>query len=298
MAFTEKLLRFTFQLGTGTFTGTNANTVTLEGLRATAQISFNTSTASMPGGVLAIAVIFGLTLSQINQLTVAGLNYKAMSGGGLVGANSMLIEANDGISGYTTIFSGSIMEATPQFSRQPQVAFVISATSTHEIALKPVAPNTFKGSADVADIMKSLAQTAGLTLENNGVSVKLSNPYFWGGIVEQITACAKAANINSHIDPVAKVLAIWPKNGSRMGSAITISPSSESINYPEFQRLYIRIRTLFNPAIKIGLNMQVQSQLTAANGLWNILQADHFLSSKLPDGDWYTDAQGAPIASS
>jgi hypothetical protein len=294
MAFTEKLLRFTFQLGTGTFTGTNANTVTLEDLRATAQISVNTGTASTPGGVMAIAVVFGMTLDQINQLTVAGRPWQA----GAVGKNQMAIEANDGVSGYTTVYSGPIIEATPQFGRQPQVAFVISAAGNHEIALKPVAPNTFKGSADVADIMKAMAQTAGLTLENNGVSVKLSNPYFWGGIVEQITECAKAANINSHIDPVSKVLAIWPKNGSRMGNMIMISPAQGMINYPEFQAILVRVRTLFNPAIKVGLQMQIQSQLTAANGLWTITQADHFLSSKLPDGDWYTEAIGTPISSS
>jgi hypothetical protein len=41
---------------------------------------------------------------------------------------------------------------------------------------------------------------------------------------------------------------------------------------------------LFNSALKIGAQMQIQSQLTAANGLWNVTQADHFLSSKEPDG--------------
>jgi hypothetical protein len=290
VAFTEKLLRFTFQLGSGTFNGTNANVMTLEGLRATAQIILNTSTANIPGGVSAIAVLFGMTLGQINQLSVAGQIYRDAS----VGKNYMLIEANDG-TGYTTAFSGKIMEAVPQFAQQPQVAFVVSATATREMSLKPVAPNTFKGATDVAQIMQSLAQTAGLKLENNGVDVKLSNPYFWGDIITQIVTCAKAANINSHIDPVAKVLAIWPKNATRAGDPIMISPSNESINYPEFQNIQVRIRTLFNPALQIGKQMRIQSQLTAANGLFEIIQAEHSLSSKMPDGFWHTECIGTPL---
>jgi hypothetical protein len=76
------------------------------------------------------------------------------------------------------------------------------------MVLKPATPNTFQGATDVSQIMQSLAQAAGLTLENNNVSVKLSNPYFWGDIISQIQSCAKAANINFHIDGATKTLAI------------------------------------------------------------------------------------------
>jgi hypothetical protein len=115
MAFSEKLLRFTFTLGTGTFTGTNANTVTLEGLRATAQISLNTISASLAGGVSAIAVVFGLPLSQINQLTVAGLQYRVDT----VGKNMMTIEANSGTD--TRQYSSAISWTQPRnFNASPK----------------------------------------------------------------------------------------------------------------------------------------------------------------------------------
>jgi hypothetical protein len=290
--FTEKLLRFTFRLGTGTFTGTSANTVTLEDLRATAQLSVNSGAASFPGSVLAVAVIFGMSLDQINQLTRAGLQYALQPN---TPPNQITIEANDGVSGYTVVFSGIILDATPQFNRMPQTAFVISANSIQEMTLKPVAPNTFNGGTDVAQIMQSMAQTAGLKLENSGVSVKLASPYFPGTIIDQIVACARAANINHHIDAVAGVLAIWPKNGTRAGDPVMVSPATGMIGYPEFQNVSIRVRTLFNPALKVGVKMQVQSQLTAASGMFSITAVDHFLSSKLPDGDWLSEVQATPV---
>jgi Baseplate hub gp41 len=201
-------------------------------------------------------VIFGMDLTQINALTKAGLVYAAKPGTPL---NQMTIEAGDTNTEYQTVFSGIIVDAAPQFNRQPQVAFVVTANSLHEMQLNPVAPNSFNGSADVADVMKSLARTAGLTLENNGVSVKLVNPYFPGGIIDQITSCARAANINWHIDPVAGVLAIWPVTGFRHGSAVNVSPEAGMIGYPEFSQALVHVRTLFNPALKTGVQMMIRA---------------------------------------
>jgi hypothetical protein len=81
-------------------------------------------------------------------------------------------------------------------------------------------------------------------------------------------------------------------NGTRAGDPVMVSPQTGLINYPEFEAIQIRVRTSFNSALQVGKQMQVQSQLTAASGLFKITQAEHFLSSKMPDGDWLTECWG------
>jgi hypothetical protein len=130
MAFVERLLRFTFRLSEGTFGGSGFNTVTLEGLRAQVQLNTNVSTPNTPGAVLAIAVIFGMDLTQVNALTKAGIVYQVKPGTPL---NQVTIEAGDTNTGYQVVFSGVIVEASPKFNRMPQTAFVVTANSLHEM---------------------------------------------------------------------------------------------------------------------------------------------------------------------
>ena len=179
-----------------------------------------------------------------------------------------------------------MIEAYPDFTASPEAAFVISATTTGDLQLKPIKPGTFPGTVDVATIMGQMAQQAGLKLENGGVDVKLSNPYFPGTIIQQIYTCARAANIYAYIDRVAGTLVIIPKNGTRGGTVPVVSPATGMIGYPVFQRNLLVSRTLFDPTIKTLGQIQIQSQLTPANGLWNVIQLDYNIASQMVDGPW------------
>ena len=167
---------------------------------------------------------YGLPLNLINQLTRAGLQYTGRF-------NQLTIAAGDAETGMSQIFSGNIIDSYPAFQGADS-PFIMSATTTNLLQMTPVKPGTFPGTVDVATIMGQMAQQAGLKLENNGVDVKLSNPYFPGTIIDQIYSCAKAANIYAYIDRVTGRLAIWPKTGSRSGTVPVISPATGMIGYP------------------------------------------------------------------
>lgn len=150
-----------------------------------------------------------------------------------------------------------------------------------------------KGQADVATIMKSLADQMGFAFENNGVQVQLSNPYFPGTALAQAKACARAADISMTID--RGTLAIWPKFGFRADpdGPPLISAATGMRGYPRYSSNGIEVATLFNPRIKPGGQIQVQSQLQMACGTWLVSNATHVLESETPNGQWFTGILGS-----
>ena len=227
-----------------------------------------------------------MTLDEMNQLTVAGRQYQQRD-------NLVAVQAGDEGGQMTTVFNGQITDAFPDFTETPESAFVIVGLVGRQIAMKPVPPTTYPGSTDTATIMRSLAGSAGLAFENNAVSVQLASPYFAGTLMRQMAACAKAANIYAHIDGASNTLAIWPKTGSRGGAVPVISPANGMILYPTYEAIFVHVRTLFDPSVKFGGQVTIQSQLTPANGNWTVVgHLDYTLSSQMPDGPWEMSFQG------
>jgi hypothetical protein len=234
--------------------------------------------------------IYGLTLSQMNQLSTAGLVYK-------VGANKIVVQAGDSISGMTTVFTGDIIEAWPDIN-QPDAPLFVLAQPSAQVQLKPVAATSFFGPTPASTALGQIAQSAGLTLENNGVNTILQSPYFHGTAWSQLMSCVRAADCFGFLDGITSTFAVWPKTGSRSGSVPIIGPSTGMIGYPKFQVTQTKIRVLFDPNIFFGNGpghqIQVQSELAAANGMFTINSLVHDLSSELPDGPWETVILASP----
>ena len=152
---------------------------------------------------------------------------------------------------------------------------------------------SFKGAADVAGIMSSLAGLMGYSFENNGVQATLSNPYLHGTAYRQAEKCAHDADINWTLDNGK--LAIWPKGKARAGDTPLISKDTGMVGYPGYNKQGIMVTTLFNPAIVYGSMIQVQSSLTPACGKWIVYTLVHDLASETTDGPWFTQMlAGAP----
>jgi hypothetical protein len=279
MTYVVRNITLTLELGQGSFGGTGANQLTVAGLRVICQM--NASSNSLYSALTAIVRVYGLTLDQMNQLTKAGLQWAART-------NKLTVSAGDAVSGMPTIFIGNVYDAYPDFSEMPDVAFMMSAVIDPNINMKSTTSSSYTGNTSVATIMGALAVKAGLTLENNNVNVNLSSPYYYGTTLEQISRCAQAANINYWIDENTKTLAIWPKSGSRstVSSIPVISPETGMIGYPRYQQSLVIVRAIFNPTIKFGGQVMIQSQLTPASGTWTIVGLEYNLASQLPGGPW------------
>lgn len=282
--YARRQINVTFQLGKGSFGASGYDTVTFKspstgapGMRVFAEIS----SAQLPQQIRGVIRIYGLTLDHINQLTNAGRFYEPSR-------DKILVQAGDVGGPLATVFQGNIIEAYPDFREMPNTAFQILA-GPGAINLKPVEPTSFEGATPAPTALGQIAQKCGLSLENNGVNAVLSNPYFPGTGITQINRALGAANCFGTIDPVKNQLAIWPKNGSRSGTPAKISPETGMIGYPEFQKINVRVRSVFDPAlvgIGPGKKMTVDSQFTAAQGEWIIGQVDLTLASETPGGPW------------
>lgn len=276
-SYVERLLDLTFQLGKGSFGDSGFDTVKFSGLRISAQID----KANMPTpGATALIRIYGMTLSQMNELSVAGLLWDNKQ-------NKVRLLAGDAQSGMSEVFNGDIVEAYPSLNEGENTSFVVRALPGVGIMMKPVKPTSIAGSVDAAQALETILKPTEFKVENSGVTAKLADPYFPGTVWEQASRCVKAADCFGNLDSTAGVLAIWPKNGSRKTDSVPeISAATGMIGYPEFQQVQVTVRTLLDTSIRPGTKIRIKSGLSAADGEWNITRIVYMLASKLVNGPW------------
>lgn len=276
MSFLERRIRLTFLLGQGAFGNGGYNQTTLEGLRVAA-------TVTKQGGVSMSQLqmrVFGMPLTDMNRLSTLG---KPLVEGR---NNKVRVEAGDDATGYATVFIGTISEAWVDLTDQTNAAFIVTAHSGLLDALKPAPPASYRGPTSVSVIMASLAQEMGYQFEDGGVQVTLANPYFPGTPRMQVEQAAAAANINWVIDD--ETLAIWPKGQARGGVVPLLNASTGLVGYPAHTQNGIALQVLFTPSITFGGRVQVDSDLTPANGTWTVFSVTHDLESETPGGKWFT----------
>lgn len=277
-SFTKKRLRVTITLANGNFASANGNnSLTLEGYRIIASIQHAGGMAATQASV----AIYGMLQADMNQLSV--LAWQILS---VQQRNMLTIEAGDDETGLSQVFSGSINTAFGDYTTTPEVFLSVQAMAGYFSQISPVAPASYKGSVDVATVMSRLATGMGVEFENNGVSVQLVNPYFSGTAITQARSAATAANINMSLDN--GVLSIWPMVGARAGEVPVLNKDTGLIGYPTFDIKGIALRCLFNPSIRFGALVKVESPVTRANGVWKVYSISHDLSSETLGGPWFS----------
>jgi hypothetical protein len=310
MSFTKRLLTAQFTLGQGVFGQDGQNQLNLSNLRMSVRID---RAGGMAMAQLSLDV-WGMRLSDMNTLSTLGLVATTLR------KNTVLVQAGDE-GGMTTVFSGTIFDAYVDLSCQPDVRFHVNASSGLLDAVAPATPSSWKGAVNVTTILSTLAKKmtspmtgkVGVPFENNGVSVVLHDQYLHGSLRDQALQAVENAGIywNGLEDGT---LAIWPPGKSRNGSVPLVSATTGLQSYPAYQSLGISFTTLFNPAIRFGGQVNVQSsQLlikqnviakdgnitsavnTSGSGIWVINMLNHRLETLLPHGDWFSDAQASPV---
>jgi hypothetical protein len=274
VAFAQRLINTTISLASGQFAG-GGNSAALTGLRTSLKIE---NARGQSQGRFEMA-IYGMTLSMMNQLTTLGTQYTQR------GNNSITIDAGDTINGVSTIYMGKIQDAWLDGQAQPMVPFRMSGFSVGYQAVKPTPPTSFKGATPVATILGGLAGQLGMTLENNGVTAVLSNPYLSGDAHSQVVAACKAAGCEYTYDN--GTLAICPPNGARAKTPVLISPQTGLVGYPMFRESALILRVLLNTEVAALCPITVQSDIQAACGQWTVNSVNYELESMVPHGKWF-----------
>lgn len=287
--FTLKDLRFTFTLPNATFTGTNSNTLTVNGLRATASIK----AAGFPAFPEAEFSVYGLLQADMISLTALAFQPDAML------RATVMVEASSG-GGWSVVFLGQIITAGPDYREAPAVKLMITARALGYESLAPADATSYTGPTDVALICANLVARMSRSFENNGVQLTLNSPYFSGTLAQQLRTVQQHANIDVYMDGDA--IAICPKGKPRQTFAFVLSPTSGLVGYPvlDYQRGYVLAKAIFNPGFRFGGPIIVQDSLVKnANGSWIIGVLSHNLESLMPGGAWFSEMllypPGAPL---
>lgn len=275
MALVKRHIRVSFTLGAGSFGDGKGDTFTVEGLRTSATIV-------RAGAIMAECNlrIMGMPLDIMNKLTILGS--PLIDGRN----NTITVEAGTSTTGLAVVFQGIIQEAWIDARNMPQVGFIVMARTGLIAALKPVPPTSYKGSIEIALAMSGIAGQLGLQFENGGVAGVIADPYLHGCLADQARDLAQAAHCNFVIDH--DVLAIWPLDGVRKGAIPVISPDTGMVGYPLRTQTGFSVQSLFNPSINFGGAIQVESDITQANGAWAVYSLTHDLEAETPGGKWFT----------
>ena len=289
----RRRLDVVFRLGTGTFTESGTNEVTLTGRRVSAAIVRAGASAQSMGQMQ--LRIFGMPLSLMNQLSITGAEPTTQPRN-----NLCTLLAGDDEAGMSIVYRGTIAEAAAEMQGAPDTAFGVTCFAMLFDQTAPVPPNSYRGGADVATILQGLATLTGLVFENNGVQAQLSNPYLHGTAREQIVQVVQAADIqwNGGDDGI---LAIWPRGGTRRGVVPLLSPQTGLVGYPSYSSLGVVAQALFNPNINFGALVKIESLLKPACGTWRVMQLEYALESETPNGAWFVrframDPRYAPLS--
>jgi hypothetical protein len=309
LANRELIITFTRQ-GGRTFGGQGggSNQVTLKGspgtpLWASCQV---VHAGALAGSELNLA-IYGMSQSLMNQLSTLGIAVFSDT----VQQDLVTVQAVTAQGSPATVYIGTIISALADFNAAPEVPFRVTANSGLANSTAQPSATSFKGTVDVAAICQNtflpMLGLGGVTaFENNGVNVKLNNPYFWGSPREQAFACAAQAGIG--MDDSLGVLSIWSSSQARSGAIPVVGPTSGLKQYPTFTNTGIIVETLYNPDIKFNGQIKVESALfnqlqqtnnnkfaqqkfaTIANGQWLVIAVDHSLDTT-SGGAWFSTCQ-------
>jgi hypothetical protein len=267
-----------------TYAGSSgSNVATLSNLRMSAKIVH-------AGAQLASEMdlsIFGVTKSLMQQLSTLGVQQT------LVPRNPITLLAGNAGGPMTTVFTGQILTAVPDYNQAPNVPLIIKATATLTPSVSTATPTSFSGGTSVVTIMQNLAKAMNLQFENNGISAMVSAPYYAGSYLNQMYKCAEEAGINAVVLPPG-VLAIWPKGGSRTSitqtTTIAPPPTGQMIGYPAPTANGVMLRNVFDPTIVYGQKISVQSSILQT-ATYSILGLSHDLECLTPKGKWESTIQ-------
>lgn len=289
MAFVQRVLTAQFDLGEGTFGTSGSTRLMLEGLRMNATVTQN----GIPELAHLQAEIFGMTLSQMNQLSTLGQLVNTIK------KNTITLFAGNAGETPAQIFTGTIFNAWADLNNSPNASFRVDAQAGLIESVAPYPSTNPQGAVPAASILQQFANSwqGGMPFENNGVTTQLSNPHYYGSLKNQILACCKEAQCWWNGGD-GGVFAVWPVSGSRSTPTIpTISAQTGMVGYPSFTQNGMIVKSVFFPAIRYGSLVKVKSQLKlplTPQGQWQVYGITYNLATLTPEGDWFMELYLTP----
>lgn len=234
---------------------------------------------SKPGGAeknRATIKVFNMPLEDMEVLTT--LAFEPLS----ASRNSIEIYAGDE-DGMTLAFAGDVVSAVPDFNVAPDPVFTLSCITGYLSSISAISPTTVRGETNVGELLAQFALSMGMAFVNNGAGVKLRNVALLGGPMEQARRLADMARLDMIVDDGE--LIVGPKGSLRDGGEAPLwSAETGMLGYPGFDNTGIVVRGMYEPRLKLGGPLRVESVVPRAGGLWRVTSLSHRLQANYPAG--------------
>ena len=273
----EKTIKTTIILAEGEFED-GSNTRIIEGLATTVDVTKN----GLPEKNTAKIKIANLSLSDMEKLTF--LAFRPLQ----KRKNKIMVEAGEKGGELSMVFKGDITSSFPDFSSAPDVFFSIDAMTAGWSLCMNTSPTSVDGELPVSQLMQGWAEEAGFGFINNGVTASVKNTTYNGSPIEKAQQCAKEINKELIIDDENFILQDY---GTPQGQAVLLDEKSGLINYPAFTNDGVSVNCFYNPRLKLGGQVKIESIVPRASGYWKITKLTHSLSA-YTNGEWRSSIDG------
>jgi hypothetical protein len=274
----QKTIRTTIILGEGQFADGN-NAKIIEGLATSVDVQKN----GLPEKHTARVSISNIAMVDMEQMTF--LAFRPLQ----KRKNKIIIEAGDVGEELAVVFKGDINSAYPDFSNAPDVTFEIDAITagwSYQLADSPTSVN---GTASAPDLILNFAKEAGFAFVNNGVSATVQNTTYTGSPVSKAQQVAAEIGKELLIDDDTFTLQEW---GQTRGDAVLLNAASGLIGYPSFTSEGVSCTSFFNPKLRLGGQIKIESIVPKATGYWKITKLSHSLSAYSSSPTWVSNIEG------
>jgi hypothetical protein len=284
-SFTKKRIQVWLTLGQGAFGEGKGNTKIIDGLRVDCMVE----KSGHPSKNKCKLRIYGMLEHDMTELTQPEFAPLA------VRKNLIKVFAGD-VDPLPVAYAGNITGAWAVYHSPPNLYFHIEALEGYYPAVAPAPAKSYSGATDVSSVMKRLAAEMGYEFEDGGVSTMIASPYLSGSAYQQASQLAEAANLEFGIDD--GTLFIAPRGaprGGASGNAVLLSPSTGLKGYPVLGKKGLSLECLYNPTLKLGGLVKVESMLPATSGVWRVTALHHHLESEHPGGKWLSKLKTARV---
>ena len=279
-SFTNKTIQVVMAMAEGVFQN-GANQITVEGLPTSVDIQ-KQGGDERPSCTVTIG---NLNIDVVKQLTT--LSFRPLQRF----KNQITVNAGEVGKQLQTIFIGDFENAYGEFQNAPTMNLMVKAIAAQHGALMATPATSVDGTEQVAKLMEQWAVEAGCTLENKGVNASVKNVVYRGSPVDKAKTLARDVGIDLIIDDGKFI--ITPNGQAVDGNAVLIDPKHGLLGYPAFSNDGIEFNMIFDPNVKIGGLVKIESVVPRASGIWKVTKITTKLEAYVPNGGSWNSSVSA-----
>ena len=206
--------------------------------------------------------------------------------------NLISIKAGDKDGPKSLVFRGEITTAFADFNAAPDVYMQIEASTGVYPQQFSSAVATIHGEVAADLLFSQYAAQAGYAFINGGVKGSVQHILLPGSPIAKMEKLARDMACELIIDD--DTITVMPAGKARFGDAVFLSKNNGLIGYPTFNQDGISCRCLYNPALRYGGLIKVDSVVPRATGIWRITRLAHKLAAYMPSGGpWESQIEAA-----